>query len=126
MEMEGKGHTVASRLPSVEQRKLEIAIAGLRTRIADAGRTCRGHEPRRNRPSMVEIQSLRGMGITILLVEHNMRVISGICDHVVVINYGEKIVKGPRTWCSMTRWSYRATSGRSCCNLFQAGAPTRE
>ena len=40
------------------------------------------------------IQRIRKMGITIILVEHAMKVVMGICDRVVVINFGEKIAEG--------------------------------
>jgi branched-chain amino acid transport system ATP-binding protein len=40
------------------------------------------------------IRRIRGMGITVLLVEHNMRVVMGICDRIVALNYGRKIAEG--------------------------------
>lgn len=41
-----------------------------------------------------KIQRLREMGITILLVEHDMRVVMGLCDSIVVLNYGKLIAHG--------------------------------
>ncbi len=41
------------------------------------------------------IRQLRDRGITILIVEHVMRVIMGVSDRVVVLNYGQKITEGP-------------------------------
>lgn len=40
------------------------------------------------------IRSIRASGITIVMVEHIMRVIMGLCDRIVVIHYGEKIAEG--------------------------------
>ena len=43
------------------------------------------------------IKSIRDMGITILLVEHDMSLVMDICDEVVVLNFGEKIAEGTPT-----------------------------
>lgn len=44
---------------------------------------------------MALIQKIRVSGITVLLVEHDMRVVMGICDRIAVINFGTKIAEGP-------------------------------
>lgn len=44
---------------------------------------------------MTLIQKVRQSGITVLLVEHDMRVVMGICDRIAVINFGTKIAEGP-------------------------------
>ena len=43
---------------------------------------------------MALVQKIRDMGITIVLVEHVMRVIMGVCDRIAVLHYGEKIAEG--------------------------------
>ena len=43
---------------------------------------------------MALIEKIRSKGVTVLLVEHDMRVVMGICDRVAVINFGEKIAEG--------------------------------
>ena len=43
---------------------------------------------------MALAQKIRDMGITIVLVEHVMRVIMGVCDRIAVLHYGEKIAEG--------------------------------
>ena len=43
------------------------------------------------------IKSIRDMGITILLVEHDMSLVMDICDEVMVLNFGEKIAEGTPT-----------------------------
>ena len=40
------------------------------------------------------IQSIRQTGITILVIEHHMRVIMGICDRIVTLNFGKMIAEG--------------------------------
>jgi branched-chain amino acid transport system ATP-binding protein len=34
------------------------------------------------------------MGVTILIIEHDVRVIMGLCDHIFVLNFGQKIAEG--------------------------------
>src|SRR5205085_5667916 len=41
------------------------------------------------------ILRIAALGITVLLVEHDMRVVMGLADHVVVMHHGEKIADGP-------------------------------
>jgi branched-chain amino acid transport system ATP-binding protein len=40
------------------------------------------------------IRKIRDMGITILLVDHDMRVVMGISEYVAVLNFGQKIAEG--------------------------------
>ena len=47
------------------------------------------------RRAMDVIEKIRKQGITILLVEHDMNLVMGISDRVLVLNYGEKIAEGP-------------------------------
>ena len=41
------------------------------------------------------IRSIRDDGLTVLLIEHNMRVAMGLCDRLVVLDHGRKIAEGP-------------------------------
>ncbi|HWM78872.1 MAG TPA: ATP-binding cassette domain-containing protein, partial [Methylomirabilota bacterium] len=40
------------------------------------------------------IEGIRGRGLSVLLVEHDMKLVMGLCDRVVVLNYGQKIAEG--------------------------------
>jgi branched-chain amino acid transport system ATP-binding protein len=53
-----------------------------------------GMNPSEAQDVMAFIQKVRAMGITILLIEHNMKVIMETCDRVVVLNFGMKIAEG--------------------------------
>ena len=44
---------------------------------------------------MALIRRIRDNGTTILLIEHDMKVVMGVCERVVVINYGRWLTEGP-------------------------------
>jgi len=41
------------------------------------------------------LEKLRGIGITLLLIEHDVKLVMGLCDRVAVLDYGKKIAEGP-------------------------------
>lgn len=95
LEMEGKGGMIAANLPTMDQRKLEIAIAlAAEPELLLLDEPAGGMNPEEVDRLMNIIQSLQQSGITLVVVEHNMKVITGICTHVMVINYGTKIAEG--------------------------------
>jgi len=93
----GKGEQLAKNLPYGEQRRLEIARAlATRPKILLLDEPAAGMNPSETQAMMDFIQHLRdALGITILLIEHQMKVVMGISETVTVLDYGEKIAEGP-------------------------------
>jgi branched-chain amino acid transport system ATP-binding protein len=93
----GKGEQLAKNLPYGEQRRLEIARAlATRPKILLLDEPAAGMNPSETQAMMDFIQHLRdALGITIILIEHQMKVVMGISETVTVLDYGEKIAEGP-------------------------------
>ena len=86
---------LAKSLPYGEQRRLEIARAlCTEPELLLLDEPTAGMNPHETKKLMDLIERIRDTGKTILLIEHDMRVIMGICDRVAVLNYGEKIAEG--------------------------------
>jgi branched-chain amino acid transport system ATP-binding protein len=92
----GKGDFWAKNLPYGDQRRLEIARAlAARPQLLLLDEPTAGMNPRETQDMMDFIRHLRDdLGITILLIEHQMRVVMGISETVTVLDYGEKIAEG--------------------------------
>jgi branched-chain amino acid transport system ATP-binding protein len=93
----GKGDFLAHNLVYGEQRRLEIARAlANQPKILLLDEPTAGMNPNESAQTMRFIQRLRDeLGITILLIEHDMRVVMGISERVTVLDYGVKIAEGP-------------------------------
>ncbi len=87
----------ASSLPYGAQRRLEIARAlatGPSFLLLDE--PAAGMNPQESEELMGFIRSIREtFGLTILLIEHDMKVVMGICEHLWVLDYGQTIASGP-------------------------------
>lgn len=94
--MEGKGDFMAKNFPYGEQRRLEIARAlASRPKLLLLDEPTAGMNPSETQAMMDFIQNLRDeLGITIILIEHQMRVVMGISETVTVLDYGKKIAEG--------------------------------
>jgi branched-chain amino acid transport system ATP-binding protein len=86
----------ATSLPYGSQRRLEIARAlATRPKLLLLDEPAAGMNPQESRDLMRLIRRLRDeFEITVLLVEHNMKVVMGICETIQVIDYGEAIALG--------------------------------
>jgi branched-chain amino acid transport system ATP-binding protein len=91
----GRGGEIASSLPYGDQRRLEIARAlATEPRLLMLDEPAAGMNPQESRELMELIYSIRDKGITILLIEHDMKVVMGVCERVVVINHGQWLAEG--------------------------------
>ncbi|MEK7288108.1 MAG: ABC transporter ATP-binding protein, partial [Elusimicrobiota bacterium] len=91
----GLGNQIAKNLSYGDQRRLEIARAlatGPKLLILDEPSAGMNHKE--SERLMELIRSLRNVGITILLIEHHMKVVMGISDRIVVLDHGVKIAQG--------------------------------
>lgn len=86
---------VARNLPYGDQRRLEIARAlATQPKILLLDEPAAGMNPVEKSSLMSLILEIRNKGLTILLIEHDMRVVMGISDRIVVLNFGVKIAEG--------------------------------
>jgi branched-chain amino acid transport system ATP-binding protein len=94
--LQGKGDFWAKNLPYGDQRRLEIARAlAADPTLVLLDEPTAGMNPLETRELMAFIQRLRDeLGLTIFLIEHDMRVVMGISDRVTVLDYGVKIAEG--------------------------------
>ena len=94
--LSGKGDFLAKNLPYGDQRRLEIARAlSNKPRLLLLDEPTAGMNPHESADTMHFIRRLRDeLGITILLIEHDMRVVMGISERVTVLDYGMKIAEG--------------------------------
>jgi branched-chain amino acid transport system ATP-binding protein len=94
--LRGKGDMLAKNLAYGDQRKLEIARAlANRPKLLLLDEPTAGMNPSETQETMDLIRRLRDeLGITILLIEHQMRVVMGISELITVLDYGAKIAEG--------------------------------
>ena len=86
---------LAKNLPYGLQRELEIMRAmASEPRLLLLDEPAAGMNPQETAQLMQQIQLLRGRGFTVLVVEHDMRLVMNICDRITVLNYGKKIAEG--------------------------------
>ena len=91
----GKEKEIASSLAYGDQRRLEIARAlATEPKLIMLDEPAAGMNPHESRQLMDLIHRIRDKGITVLLIEHDMKVVMGVCEQVVVINYGRWLAEG--------------------------------
>ena len=87
---------LAKNLAYGEQRRLEIARAlATQPRLLLLDEPAAGMNPQEKNDLMAQIRRLRSdFGLTILLIEHDMKVVMGICERILVLDYGQIIAEG--------------------------------
>ena len=87
--------TVAANLPYGLQRRLEIARAlASDPKVLLLDEPAAGMNPAESAKLMEDIGRISSLGIDVLLVEHDMKVIMGVCSRIVCVVHGEKIAEG--------------------------------
>jgi branched-chain amino acid transport system ATP-binding protein len=95
MGLSRRADELARNLPYGDQRRLEIA----RALATDPTLLCldepaAGFNPAEKRDLMALIRRIRDQGYTVLLIEHDMRLVMGVTDRIVVLEFGRKIAEG--------------------------------
>jgi branched-chain amino acid transport system ATP-binding protein len=87
---------LAGNLSYGDQRRLEIARAlATRPKLLLLDEPAAGMNPVEKSGLMDLISKIRDRGLTLLVIEHDMKVVMGICDKIAVLDYGQKIADGP-------------------------------
>jgi branched-chain amino acid transport system ATP-binding protein len=94
--LEGNADDLATSLPYGKQRRLEIVRAlATRPSMLLLDEPAAGMNPKESLELMHFIQRIRDeFGLTILLIEHHMQVVMGVCSRIYVLEYGETIAHG--------------------------------
>ena len=95
-DLDGQADVLASNLPYGKQRKLEIARAlATEPKLLLLDEPAAGMNPNETQELMDTIQLIRNkFHITILLIEHDMKLVSGICEYLYVLNFGMELAHG--------------------------------
>ena len=91
-----RANDAAGNLPYGDQRRLEIARAlATDPKLLALDEPAAGMNTSETQSLRKLLQDIRKDGTTILLIEHDMRLVMNVCDQVLVLDYGEKIAEGP-------------------------------
>ncbi len=86
---------LARNLPYGKQRELEIARAlATEPQLLFLDEPAAGMNPQETDHLMSIIRKIRDLGITVVLIEHDMKLVMNICDTITVLNYGQKLAEG--------------------------------
>ncbi|WP_369818946.1 ABC transporter ATP-binding protein [Phycicoccus sp. Soil748] len=95
MGLDKRADELARNLPYGDQRRLEIARAlATNPKLLCLDEPAAGFNPAEKARLMELIQSIRDQGYTVLLIEHDMKLVMGVTDRIVVLEFGKKIAEG--------------------------------
>jgi branched-chain amino acid transport system ATP-binding protein len=90
-----RANDAASNLPYGDQRRLEIARAlATEPKLLALDEPAAGMNPTERLALAALVKRIRDDGVTILLIEHDVRLVMNVCDRVLVLDYGERIAEG--------------------------------
>jgi branched-chain amino acid transport system ATP-binding protein len=93
--LERRENELASALPYGEQRLLEVAVAlAAKPQLLLLDEPVSGMNPSETVSFMAKLAEIRALGITVLLVEHDMKMVMGVSDRVVCLSQGRIIADG--------------------------------
>ncbi|MEO8528590.1 MAG: ABC transporter ATP-binding protein [Pseudolysinimonas sp.] len=93
-----RGEEVSVNLSYGDQRRVEIARAlATKPKLLCLDEPAAGFNPAEKQRLMQLIRDIRDAGNTVLLVEHDMKLVMGVCDRVVVLEFGKKVAEGTPT-----------------------------
>ncbi len=95
-DLDGQADFLASNLPYGKQRELEIARAlATQPKLLLLDEPAAGMNPNETQDLMKTIRFVRGnFDVSILLIEHDMKLVSGICEKLTVLNFGRVLAQG--------------------------------
>ena len=90
-----RANDAAGSLPYGDQRRLEIARAlAMEPKLLALDEPAAGMNPAERIALGKLIRRIRDDGVTVLLIEHDVRLVMNVCDRVLVLDYGERIAEG--------------------------------
>ncbi|HEY2336040.1 MAG TPA: ABC transporter ATP-binding protein [Burkholderiales bacterium] len=91
----GRANDAAGNLPYGDQRRLEVARAlATEPKLLALDEPAAGMNPTERQALGALVKRVRADGVTILLIEHDVRLVMNVCDRVLVLDYGERIAEG--------------------------------
>ena len=95
LHLRDKAQEVAGNLPYGLQRRLELARAlATHPKLLLLDEPAAGLNPQETQELIQVIARIRDIGVTVLLIEHHMDLVMAVSDHVIVLDYGQKIAEG--------------------------------
>jgi branched-chain amino acid transport system ATP-binding protein len=94
--LRGRSQDLARNLSYGDQRRLELGRAlATQPRLLLLDEPAAGMNPQEGQSMMRLIRQIRDdLGVTVILIEHQMRVVMGVCERITVLDYGRKISEG--------------------------------
>lgn len=95
LDLEKESNLIADTLPYGRQRILEIGISlAANPKILLMDEPAAGLNPNESEELVAMIREIKKQGITVVIVEHDMKVVMNVCDKAVVLDHGKKIAEG--------------------------------